>query len=122
MDPKRLLNSKERKFYILARMINGEHVSYQKLSDDYFVSRSSIANDIISIKKRLSKDNIPLLFNNSGSYIGGGEIDKQKIIKRVVIDLLGNKEGKQLISLFIDSRLLKTNFKLFHQKLKARKH
>ena len=82
-------------------MINGEHVSYQKLSDDYFVSRSSIANDIISIKKRLSKDNIPLLFNNSGSYIGGGEIDKQKIIKRVVIDLLGNKDGKQLISLFI---------------------
>lgn len=119
MDAKKLLNSKERKFYILARMINGENVSYQKLSDDYFVSRSSIANDIISIKKRLSKDNIPLLFNNSGSYIGGGEIDKQKIIKRVVIDLLGNKEGKQLISLFIDSRLLKTIFKLFHQKLQA---
>lgn len=112
-------NSKERKFFILARLINGEHLSYHRLAEDYFVSRSSIANDIAVIKARLSKDNVPLLFNNSGSYIGGGEIDKQKIIKRVVIDLLKieDEQQKGLTDLFLDTNLLQVILEVFHEKL-----
>lgn len=121
MGTQKFVNSKDRKFYILARLINGEHLSYQRLAEDFYVSRSSIANDIVAIKSQLSKDNVPLLFNNSGSFIGGGEIDRQKVIKRVVIDLLGKKgkEQEKLIGLFLNNELLQVIQELFHRKLQS---
>lgn len=42
--------SKLRRVAILNRLSNFEHVSYQQLSEEYYVSRSSIANDISYIK------------------------------------------------------------------------
>lgn len=121
LDTHKCIDSKERKYYILARLINGEHLSYQHLADDYYVSRSSIANDIAVLKKRLAKDNVALSFNNSGSYLGGSELDKQKIIKRVVIDLfeLNSLELKNLINLFVDSNLILQILQLFRGKLQA---
>ena len=40
------VDSKQRKYLIIKRLLNQEHLSYQQLSEDYYVSRSSIANDI----------------------------------------------------------------------------
>lgn len=121
MNAQKCIDSRERKYYILARLINGEHLSYQHLADDYYVSRSSIANDIAVLKKRLAKDNVALSFNNSGSYLGGSELDKQKIIKRVVIDLfeLSSLEQKNLINLFVDSNLILQILQLFREKLQV---
>ena len=62
-------NSRKRKFIILNRLLNGEHLSYHHLANNYFVSRSSIANDIVFIKKLLAEDNVPLKFDNSGTFI-----------------------------------------------------
>lgn len=108
MNAKEIPTSKKRKYFVLVRLLNNEHLSYQRLADDYFVSRSSIANDIVFIKQLLAKDNVPLVFDNSGTYIGGGEGNKQKVLKRVVTNLMSTDQAdKSLLKLFIDPELLK---------------
>lgn len=106
MNNRRALNSKSRKFAILARLVNDEHLSYQRLSDDYFVSRSSIANDIAFIKRLLARDNVSLGFDNSGTFIGGNEEEKQKIVKRVVATILVSKTDPSVLELFISPGLI----------------
>lgn len=96
--------SKTRKFLILKRLLNGEHLSYQHLADDYFVSRSSIANDIVYIKRLLAEDNTPLEFDNSGSYLKCKEIKRQDIIKRV-ISKLNQEKNSDAKKLFLDEEL-----------------
>ncbi|MCT3283886.1 HTH domain-containing protein [Lactiplantibacillus pentosus] len=66
------LSSKERKYLILQRLLNSEHLSYQQLSNEYYVSRSSIANDIASVKQILAEEKVRLTFDNSGTYLTGG--------------------------------------------------
>ncbi len=99
-------NSKNRKYLILARLFNNEHLSYQRLADDYFVSRSSIANDIAFIKELLAKDNVALNFDNSGTYVGSDEIAKQKVIKRLVIDFMNGGRAKQYIPILIQTDVI----------------
>ena len=45
------ISHSQRRIEILQRLVNEEHLSYKQLSEDYFVSRSSIANDISAIRK-----------------------------------------------------------------------
>ena len=59
-----IIDSKQRKFLIIKRLLNQEHLSYQQLSEDYYVSRSSIANDISYIKDLFSKEDLLLTFDN----------------------------------------------------------
>ncbi len=106
MNNSKALNSKSRKYVILARLVNGEHLSYQRLSDDYFVSRSSIANDIAFIKRLLAKDNVSLEFDNSGTFIGGNEEEKQKIIKRVVTTIFESSHNSSVLALFVNPILI----------------
>ncbi len=108
------LNSKDRKYVILLRLLNGEHLSYQQLSDEYLVSRSSIANDIVGIKKILSEDNMVLTFDNSGSYLNGGEIPKQRVLKRLIVDFINDSNmDKSLLPLFLDEKLYGKIKKIF---------
>ncbi|AYW47274.1 hypothetical protein C7K38_02095 [Tetragenococcus osmophilus] len=67
-------DSKTRRFTIFKRLLNYEHLSYQQLSEEYFVSRSSIANDISYIKKQFAKEELLLTFDNSGTFFNGNEI------------------------------------------------
>ncbi|MEK2462533.1 BglG family transcription antiterminator [Lactobacillus gasseri] len=101
---KKIPNSKFRKFLILKRLLNGEHLSYQHLAQDYFVSRSSIANDIAYIKSLLAEDNVPLKFDNSGTYITEDEIKRQDIIKRI-ISKLSMKKDSEVKNLFLNKEL-----------------
>lgn len=80
------LSSKERRIVILIRLFNHEHLSYQQLSEEYYVSRSSIANDISFIKEILSQENLKLNFDNSGTFFAGGEIQVQKILNKLIIN------------------------------------
>lgn len=72
----------ERSSYILGRLINSkEYIKLETLADELLVSRATIANDLISIKKEFKK--YGLKFNqkpNYGIYIGGSEIGKRKCL------------------------------------------
>ncbi|GAA3011344.1 BglG family transcription antiterminator [Tetragenococcus solitarius] len=78
-------DSKARRLHIFERLLNYEHLSYQQLSEEYFVSRSSIANDISYIKKLFSKEDLSLTFDNSGTFFAGNEIQVQKLLKRLML-------------------------------------
>lgn len=101
---KEIPNSKIRKFLILKRLLDGEHLSYQHLAQNYFVSRSSIANDIVYIKRLLAEDNVSLEFDNSGTYITDDEIKRQDIIKRI-ISKLSVKKDSEVKNLFLNKEL-----------------
>ena len=70
---------------IMLRLLDYETLSYQKLSDQYFVSRSSLSNDFNLIKHLFQKDGASLSFNNSGTFFSGSEIQAQQILKRLMI-------------------------------------
>ncbi|WP_334333089.1 BglG family transcription antiterminator [Companilactobacillus sp. HBUAS59544] len=113
MKAEQNVNSKNRKYIILLRLLNGEHLSYQRLSDEYLVSRSSIANDIGSIKKILSEDNLVLTFDNSGTFLDGGEIAKQRVLKRLIVDLVNELNTNMLLPLFLNDELYRKIKKIF---------
>lgn len=77
----------ERRMQIFKRLINGEHLSYQQLSDEYFVSRSSIAKDIAYLKKLFAKENLLLRFDNSGTYFKRSEAQIHRILKRCLLTM-----------------------------------
>ena len=81
-------DSQKRKIMILKRFLNLEHLSYQQLSDEYFVSRSSIAYDITYIKNMLAKEGLNLTFDNSGTYFEGNEFQIRKVMKRVILSYI----------------------------------
>ncbi|MGX7132069.1 BglG family transcription antiterminator [Enterococcus songbeiensis] len=97
MTKKDYVDSKSRKIIILLRLVSFEHLSYQQLSEEYLVSRSSIAADLSFIKELLAKDSLSLSFDNSGTYFNGNEIQAQKILKRMVTDQLKNGKSTDLV-------------------------
>lgn len=112
-----MTNSKKRKFLILNRLLNDEHLSYQHLAEDYYVSRSSIANDISYIKELLAQDNVSLQFDNTGTFIKCSEIKKQNIIKRIVsLNFINLNQSSEYESLFLDLALLKKINKIIDSK------
>jgi activator of the mannose operon (transcriptional antiterminator) len=84
----------ERRIQIFKRLIDGEHLSYQQLSDEYYVSRSSIAKDIAYLKTLFVKENLLLRFDNSGTYFQGSESQIHRVLKRFI--LLAMKQGLSL--------------------------
>lgn len=98
------ISHSQRRIEILQRLVNEEHLSYKQLSEDYFVSRSSIANDISAIRKVFGKEQLKLLFDNSGTFFEGSEIQKQRILKRVILEDISLAFKNHLInkSLFYD--------------------
>lgn len=96
-------DSKDRRLVILERLLNKEHLSYQKLADEYWVSRSSIANDISYIKKIFAKEGVSLTFDNSGTYFKGNEVQTQRILKRITLNNINNLKR---IKILIDIDLL----------------
>jgi transcriptional antiterminator len=99
-------NSKTRKYLILVRLLDGEHLSYQHLAQDYFVARSSIANDITYIKSLLAEDDVPLKYDNSGTFIECSEVKKQEVIKRAISRIEKDSKKDDIINLFLDQKLL----------------
>ena len=57
----------------------------QQLSDEYYVSRSSIAKDIAYLKTLFVKENLLLRFDNSGTYFQGSESQIQRMLKRFIL-------------------------------------
>ncbi|WP_054950391.1 BglG family transcription antiterminator [Numidum massiliense] len=68
-------------------LINGETVSYQALSEEFFVSRSSIAADMKTIKKFFLLDRNYLETNNSGTFFVGDEYQRQNILLQFILSM-----------------------------------
>ena len=112
------LSSDKRRMEILKRLIEEEHISYQILSDEYFVSRSSIANDIIYLKKLFSKEGLSLSFDNSGTYFEGSEAEKQRVLKRAV---LNNMDSLENIDNLVDLSLMNQVHDVFVSAIRKKK-
>ena len=105
-------DSKKRRIMILKRILDSEHLSYQQLSDDYYVSRSSIANDISYVKNVFTKERLSLTFDNSGTYFEGSEIQVQRVLKRTILNHINELE---IIDDLVDTSLLNEINTAFHQ-------
>ncbi|MFY9283551.1 MAG: PTS sugar transporter subunit IIA [Miniphocaeibacter sp.] len=82
-----------RKLDILYELLIEENtVSYNKLSEKYYVSKSSIFNDLSEIKKILIKAKLKLLSDNRGTFIVGNEMDKQQLIREIIIEQLTDRD------------------------------
>lgn len=112
------IDSKYRKFLIVKRLLDQEHLSYQQLSDEYYVSRSSIANDLSFIKELFSKEDLALTFDNSGTFFKGSEVQIQKILKRTILNLLNSDLS---VEIFIDSELMQKVSQGFYKSLTEKK-
>ncbi|BDR57434.1 BglG family transcription antiterminator [Xylocopilactobacillus apis] len=99
------LSNKERRILILNDLLTGKHLSYQQLSDQYFVSRSSIANDISYIKNILASEWLQLNFDNSGTYFTGTEIDAQRVLKRILLTESSKKGNNPVLENLINLNL-----------------
>ncbi|MEG0286256.1 MULTISPECIES: BglG family transcription antiterminator [Vagococcus] len=112
------LSSDKRRIEILRRLVEGEHISYQTLSDEYFVSRSSIANDIIYIKKLFAKEGLSLNFDNSGTYFEGSEAEIQRVLKRAI---LNNMNELTVVDHLVDLTLMNQVREVFVSAIQKKK-
>lgn len=106
--------SKLRRVAILNRLSNFEHVSYQQLSEEYYVSRSSIANDISYIKYVFAKEGLNLSFDRFGTYFEGNEIQVQKVLKRMI---LNHFDELEIVREIVDRKLLETVERSFRESI-----
>lgn len=79
----------ERNTYILNRLIDSnEYIKLETLADELLVSRATISNDLISIKKEIKKYDLKFHQKpNFGIYISGSEIGKRQCL----VDLIFGK-------------------------------
>lgn len=69
--------------HILRKLINGKSINPFKISNELFISRSTLSNDLKIIKEKLQKYNIKLIVTrNNGIYISGHECDIRQCIIR----------------------------------------
>lgn len=80
-------SSGERRNSILKHMLlhTNEMTSIQKLSDRYYVGRTSIVNDMKSIERWLEKYNLSFNKTKEGTYIQGSETNIRKAIAGLTI-------------------------------------
>ncbi|NVY96132.1 helix-turn-helix domain-containing protein [Lactobacillus sp. DCY120] len=119
MNAKQLPSNQIRKYQILARLLQGEHLSYQRLATDYYVGRSSIAHDIVFIKSELAQDQLSLTYDNSGTYLAGEELETQKIINRIVMKILAHPPLQSLLTWYLDPKLLQKVRAILSKKIKT---
>lgn len=72
-------------------LIDKQTISYNELSNIFFVSKSTIASDIKNIRNYFDIEENCLLKNNQeGTYFAGNEIELQEILKKFILDKSGN--------------------------------
>lgn len=87
----------ERRILIFKRLIAGDHLSYQQLAEDYFVSRSSIAKDISYLKELFQKESLRLRFDNSGTFFEASESQIHRVLKRFCLMMLDQPAAFSLL-------------------------
>lgn len=67
-------------------LVSNETVSYQQLSEVFFVSRSSIAADMKQVKKYFDVSQKPLTIDHLGTSFKGEESVVQEVLRRFILD------------------------------------
>ncbi|CUH95323.1 hypothetical protein P22_1393 [Propionispora sp. 2/2-37] len=80
------LSIEHRRMKIIFELLEGtkDKISIQSLSDKYFVSKTSIANDLKVIEDKLAKYNLRLRKDTQGTQLVGSEMD----IRKAMVDIL----------------------------------
>lgn len=72
----------ERQLEILKRLlIDEKSISYQKLTDDFFVSKSSITSDMKEVRHFFQKEGADLSSDNNGTFFHGTEVQRQCLLR-----------------------------------------
>lgn len=89
---------------ILLLLLNRHRaINYYELEEQYFVSRSTLLNDLKKIEQILSKYHLELLRNNNKVMIDGFEIHKRRCLSDQDLYLVQNNDQGEL---YIDERQL----------------
>lgn len=84
--------TKERQFEIIRRLlVEEEIISYQKLSDDFLVSKTSICKDMENIESDFNEKSVKIQSDKKGTKIIGTETEIQYSLKRYTDSLLDEK-------------------------------
>ena len=95
-------NDYQRKMYILFTLLWASHpVSLNRISEDIFVSKTTVYNDFQSIRQRLLQDfQISLHVSKSNGYrLDCDEVMKRRILSKVIAD--HKKRYKYLMKMFV---------------------
>jgi activator of the mannose operon, transcriptional antiterminator len=93
--------SPEQRQIILGKriLLNGEVVSYQDLADEFFVSKTSIHKDLLTIQAVIGHNGFEFLSDHKGTRIIGSESCIQEAIKKFVCIYLPNDDCSKLAHL-----------------------
>lgn len=97
------LSVEHRRMKIIFELLEGtkDKISIQSLSDKYFVSKTSIANDLKVIEEKLLKYNLCLKKDTQGTQLVGSEMD----IRKAMVDILNTLISSKKIFLEEPSRI-----------------
>lgn len=114
----RKISISERRFEIIKMLLDASNLgtSIQKLSDKYYVSKASIANDLKYVEDWLSKFGILLCKTVSGTKVEGKEVNIRKAIAHLVQNHSNDEQKKsqmQKLSFRMDTSTLKGLQELF---------
>ncbi|WP_196593228.1 BglG family transcription antiterminator [Pectinatus sottacetonis] len=89
------LSTKARRMKILFALLEGKEkrLSIQRLSDEYFVSKTSIVNDLVMIENEISRYNLKLHKDVRGTCLTGAETDIRRALGETINQFVKNKEN-----------------------------
>ncbi|MBB5336269.1 activator of the mannose operon (transcriptional antiterminator) [Pectinatus brassicae] len=88
------LSIMQRRMKILFDLLEGKQLkcSIQSLANKYFVSKTSIVNDLTIIEAEIAPYNLQLYKNVKGTFLHGNEIDIRHALVDIINKLVENKE------------------------------
>jgi activator of the mannose operon (transcriptional antiterminator) len=114
------LSIEARRIKILSELLNNSNktTSIQKLSEKYYISKTSIVNDLKSIEERVREYNLQLERSQHGTKIIGNEVDIRKVMACLIDELINSNENLINSSVFnrIDSVTFQELCKQFEEK------
>jgi activator of the mannose operon (transcriptional antiterminator) len=114
------LSTEARRIKILSDLLNdsSKNTSIQKLSEKYYISKTSIVNDLKSIEERVQIYNLKLERGQHGTKIIGNEVDIRKAMVSIIDELISfNEKLNNLVSADrIDNATLQELSKQFEEK------
>lgn len=117
LKDKNVVSVEQRRVEILKMLLlnSNSSTSINQLSEKYYVSKTSIVNDLRYIEEWLKKNNITLSKTLEGTKIVGKEADIRKSIANLLEDILEDNDGEVDIQVFtrIDLSTLSALLKIF---------
>lgn len=93
------LSPTERRQAIMYQLLQGETISYHELSEDYFVSRSTIVADMKWIKTHFFNEEMQLSSNKEGSFLEAPERAIQSVWGKLMSEWFEEETGNVPIHL-----------------------